>query len=215
MRAKQSEFGFALPHGQGMGGRIAASGTPIIIEDYRNSPYRHPSVTDIVDSEQIRSAIGLPVHTRQGEEKSEHVAGVLYVTRRIVKPFSLAEQLLVQRLTHLLEPLPPLLRPSSFLSPGLKPVSPEKAAWQKLILQANRIESLETWVSQFIKGTIIVTDNDGQPYVFARSQQLEHLRAAFANSTDGVQVLSLDAPGVPLLGQVNLRSGIPLPPADW
>ncbi len=215
MGAKQSGFGFVLPLGQGMGGYIAASGTPIIIEDYRNSPYRHPSVAGIVDSEQLLSAIGLPVRSRIGQERSEHVAGVLYAARRIVKPFSLAEQLLLQRLTHLLEPLHQPTRPSSFLSPGLKPVSEQQAAWYKLILQANHIENLEKWISQFIKGTIIVTDGDGHPYVFAKAKQLEHLRAANASSTDGIQVISLDAPGVSSPGQVYLRSGIALPPAAW
>src|SRR5204863_3508668 len=165
--------------------------------------------------EQARSAIVLPVHSHIGQERSEHVAGVLYAARRTVKPFSLAEQLLVQRLTSLLEPLPALRRPATFLSPGLSPVSEQKAAWNKLILQANRIENLETWVNQFIKGTIIVTDSDGRPYVFSRHEQLKHLRASFDSSMDGVQVISLDAHGVSSPGQIYLRSGIVLPPADW
>jgi sugar diacid utilization regulator len=216
MGTKQSGFGFAIPRGQGVGGRVAASGTPImIVEDYRNSPYRHPNVSAIVDREQIRSGIILPVRTRQGQEKSGPVTGILYVTRRAVKPFSLAEQLLVQRLTHLLEPLPPPTRPPSFRSPGLPKVPDEKATWHKLILHANRIESLETWIGQFIQGTIIVTDSEGRPYTSARAEQLEHLRASFDRSMDGVQVISLDAPDVSLPGQVYLRSGVPLPPTSW
>jgi sugar diacid utilization regulator len=216
MGAKQSGFGFAIRRGQGAGGYVAASGTPIlIVEDYLNSPYRHPSVSDIVDSEQIRSALALSVHSRIGQENSGKVAGILYAARRVVQPFTLAERLLVQRLTSLLEPLPLLVRPASFLSPGLEPISEQKAAWHKLILQANRIESLETWVAQFIKGTIIVTDSDGRPYVFARSEQLEHLRVSFERSEDEVLAISLSAPGVALPGQVYLRSGIALPPNDW
>jgi hypothetical protein len=218
--AKQSGFGFAIPRGQGMGGRVAAFGIPIMIEgDYRNSPYRHPSVSAIVDREQIRSAIALPVRTHQDQdqdqERSGPVRGILYVTRRTVKPFSLAEQLLVQRMTYLLEPLPTPARPSSFLMPGLPNVPDEKAAWHKLILRANRIESLETWIGQFIQGTIIVTDSDGRPYVSARAEQLKHLRASFDRSMDDVQVISLSAPGVSLPGQVYLRSGVPLPPPEW
>jgi sugar diacid utilization regulator len=216
MGAKQSGFGFALRRGQGVGGYVAASGTPIlIVEDYRNSPYRHPSVSDIVDSEQIRSALALSVRSRIGQEMSGNVAGILYVARRVVQPFSLAERLLVQRLTGLLEPLPMLVRPSSFLVPGLQPISDQKVAWHKLVLQAKRIETLETWVDQFIKGTIIVTDSDGRPYVFARKEQLEHLRASFDRSMDGVLAISLEAPGVSLPGRIYLRSGITLPPADW
>ena len=216
MGAKQDEFGFVLPSGHGIGGYIVTSGTPLMtIEDYRNSPYRDPSISDIVDSEQVRSVIALPVRSRTGQETSRNITGILYITRRTIKPFSLAEQLLAQRLTSLLEPLPPAVRPSSFLSPGLSPVSEQKAAWNKLILQANRIENLETWVNQFIKGTIIVTDSDGKPYVFSRHEQLKHLQASFDSSLDGVQVISLDAPGVSSPGQIYLRSGIVLPPADW
>jgi sugar diacid utilization regulator len=213
--AKHNGFGFVLPRGQGMGGRVAASGNPILIEDYRNSPYRHPSVADIVDSEQLRSGIALPVHARIGQEGSKHVSGVLYAARRTVKPFSLAEQLLMQRMILLLEPLHPPTRPSSFLAPGLKPISEEKTAWHKLVLQANHIENLERWVSQFIKGTIIVTDNDGRPYVSTRAEQLERLRTAFERSIDGVQLISLGTPDLALPGQVYLRSAIALPPRSW
>ena len=217
MGAKQSGFEFVLPSGHGIGGHIITSGIPILtVEDYRNSPYRDPSVSDIVDSELIRSIIALPVRSYIGQKRSEHVSGVLYATRRTIKPFSLAEQLLLQRLIHLLEPLClPTTRPSSFLMPGLKPVSEQQSAWYKLILQANHIENLEKWVSQFIKGTIIVTDHDGHPYVLAHREQLEHLQSAKASSMEGVQVIPLDAPGVSLPGRVYLRSGISLPPASW
>jgi hypothetical protein len=216
MGAEQSGFGFVLPRGRGMGGYVATSGTSILVaEDYRNSPYRHPSVSDIVDNEQVRSALALPVRSRRGQGKSGPVGGVLYVTRRIVKPFSLTEQLLVQRLVHRLEPLHLPTRPSTFLSPGLSTIPDQRAALYKLVLQANRIESFETWVSQFIKGTVIVTDGDGYPYVSSRREQLERLRASLDSSMDGVQVISLSAPDVSLPGQVYLHSGIALPPADW
>ena len=214
--AKQNGFGFALPRGHGVGGRIAAYGTPIVIVgDYRNSPYRDPSVSNVVDGEQIRSAFALPVRSHTGQETSAHVAAVLYATRRTVTPFSLSERLLVQRLARLLEPLPLASRPSSFLSPGLPHFPDQKAAWYDLVLHANRIESLEAWTDQFIKGTVIVTDSDGRPYVSARSEQLEQVRAASGSQADAVQVLSLNAPGVALPGQIYLRSSIPLPPPEW
>jgi sugar diacid utilization regulator len=209
--ARQSGFGFVVPYGHGLGGHIIASGKSIPpVDDYRNSPYRDRSVSDIVDSEQLRSVIALPVRSRIGQERSEYVAGVLYAARRTVKPFSLAEQLLVQRLTHLLEPLPPLTRPTTFL-----PIFKQKVVWYKLVRDANRIESLEIWIGQLIKGTIIVTDNDGHPYVPAHREQLERLRDSYDNSRDGVQVIPLGAPDVSLSGQVYLRSAIALPPPDW
>ncbi len=214
--AKQSGFGFTIPRGEGVHGRIFTSGSQIAgVDDYRNSQYRYPDVRDIVDSEHLRSVLALPVRTLQGQERSEQIAAILYVARRNVKPFSLAEQLLVQRMTRLLEPLPLLTRPPSFLSPGLPSVPDQKAAWYKLIMHANRIESLETQIGQFIKGTIIVTDSDGRPYLSAHHKQLERLRASLDSPIDGVQVISLSAPDVSLPGQVYLRSAIALPPDDW
>ncbi len=113
--AKHSGFGFALPLGRGVGGRIAAYGTPIV-GDYRNSPYRDPSVCDIIDGEDIRSGLALPVRYHAGDASNPRVAAVLYVTRRTTTPFSLSERLLVQRLAGLIEPLPSASRPPSFVS---------------------------------------------------------------------------------------------------
>jgi TIR domain-containing protein/GAF domain-containing protein len=216
MGAKQGGFGFAVPRGKGAGGYVATSGTQVlVVEDYRNTLYRHPSVSDSVDSEQIRSVLALPVRSQRGDERNGHITGILYATRRTVKPFSLAEQLLVQRMTRLLEPLPPPTRPSSFLSPGLPSLPDQKVAWHKLVLHANRIDSLENWIGQYIKGSVVVTDSDGRPYLSERDEQLEYLRTAYAGSMDGVQVISLDAPGVSMPSQVYLRSAIPLPPREW
>jgi len=215
MGAKQSGVGFAVPHGYGVGGRIAATGMPIVVDDYRNSPYRHPSVSDAADTEQIRSGICLPVRSRIGQKKGEGVVGILYTTRRIVKPFSLAEQLLVQRVTHLLEPLPPPTRSVSYFSPGLPPAQNQQVAWHKHVLHAHRIEGLEIWMSHFIEGTLIVTDSDGRPYVSARSQQLERLQVGFNSEMDGVEVISLSAAGASLPGKIYLCSSIALPPPEW
>ena len=121
--AKQSGFGYVIPRGHGVDGHVAASGIPIIVEDYRNSQYRHPSVRDIMDGEEVRSVLALPVRTYIGQERSEQIAGILYAMRRTVKPFSLAERLLVQRMIHLLEPLPlPFTRQASFILPCLPSV---------------------------------------------------------------------------------------------
>jgi hypothetical protein len=216
MGAKRSGFGFVLPQGRGIGGNISAHGIPrLIIKDYRNSRYRDTSISETVDSEQVRSVIALPVRARGEQEKGDRVAGILYIVRRTVNPFSVAERLLVQRTTHLLEPLRPLTRPLSVLSPGLPPISDRRAAWYKLIAHTRRIEDLESWIGQFVKGTIIVTDSDGHPYVSARNEQLEHLKTALDSSVGGVQVISLKASGMSLPGQVYLRSTIALPPTGW
>ncbi len=95
--AKDGGFGFALPRGRGVGGRVIAYGEPIALSDYRNSPYRDSSVSDIVDSEEIRAGLAVPVRTTPVFEQQGPVAAVLYATRRTATPFSLAERLLVQR----------------------------------------------------------------------------------------------------------------------
>ena len=129
----------AVPRGRGVGGRMVTYGTPIVvIKDYLTCSYRDPSTASFADDEQIRSLIALPVHSRQGQEMTREVGGVLYISRRTVKPFSLAERLLAQRMTRLLEPLRPLTRPSSFLMPDLLPVADLKPAWYKDVLHANQ-----------------------------------------------------------------------------
>ncbi|GAC1350905.1 MAG: hypothetical protein NVSMB27_37930 [Ktedonobacteraceae bacterium] len=233
--AKHNGFGFALARGQGVGGRVAAYGTPIV-GDYRNSPYRDPSVCDIIDGEQIRSGIALPVRYHTAPDTGAHVAAVLYATRRTVTPFSLAERLLVQRLARLLEPLPLEIRSPSFFLPGVQHLPDHKAAWYDIVLHANRIEVVEAWATQLIKGTVIITDRDGSPYLLAHSEQLEQIRATRLSQQDAVQVLSLAAPFVDLPGQVTATAGlvtataglvtataglvylcpsIPLPPPRW
>jgi sugar diacid utilization regulator len=214
--AKRSGFGFVLPQGHGIAGHIVTRSIPrLIIKDYLNSRYRDPSISEVVDSELVRSVVALPVRSRREHDQSEQVAGVLYAVRRTVTPFTLAERLLLQRSTSSLEPLCPLARPFSILSPGLPAISDRRAAWYALISRTQRLEDLELWISQFIKGTMIVTDSEGRPYLSARSEQLERLRVAFEQSMDGVQVISLNASDMPLPSQVYLRSSIALPPPGW
>jgi sugar diacid utilization regulator len=212
--AQHSGFGFALPQGHGVGGRVAAYGT-IVLGDYRNSPYRDPSVSDIVDNEQVRSGMALPVRYNTARDTSAHVAAVLYATRRTVTHFSLAECLLVQRLVSLVEPIPVEIRPPSFFLPAVPRPSDQKAAWYDLILHASRVETVEAWASQVVKGAVIVTDSDGHPYVFAHSEQLEQLKASRASRPDAAQVVSLAAAGVHSPGQVYLCPAVALPPPQW
>ena len=212
--AKHNGFGFALPPGHGVGGRVAAYGVPIV-GDYRNSPYRDPSVCDMIDGEDIRSGLALPVRYHTADTSNPRVAAVLYVTRRTTTPFSLSERLLVQRLAGLLEPLPFASRPPAFVSPGVQRFPDYKAAWYDVMLHANRVEALEAWVSQLIKGRAIVTDSDDQPYVFAHSGRLEQLKAARDSEGERAQVISLAAPGVSLPGKVYLWPSVPLPPPTW
>ncbi len=215
--AKHSGFGFALARGQGVGGRVAAYGKPIV-GDYRNSPYREPGVCEIIDSESVRSGLALPVRYHIAPEGGPHVAAVLYATRRATTYFSLAERLLVQRLVRLLEPFPLESRPASFVAPGIQHLPNHKMVWYDLVLHANQIEAVEIWASQLIKGAVIVTDSDGSPYVLAHSEQLEQIRSSLSIKPDAAQVLSLATSGASegsASGHVYLCPSIALPPDNW
>ncbi len=213
--AKQSGFRFALRRGHGVGGRVIAYGEPIALPDYLNSPYRHPSVSDIVDAEEIRAGMAVPVRAASLLEQQGPVAAVLYATRRTVTPFSLAERLLVQRQAGLLESLSLEARSASLFVPGVQQLPDHKAGWHDLVLHADRIEAVEAWASQLIKGVVIVTDSEQRPYVLTHSEQLEQICASRNSQPDAVQVLSLAVPGVRLPGQVYLCPSIALPPAQW
>jgi len=213
--AKDGEFGFVLPRGRGVGGRVIAYGEPIALPDYLNSPYRDSSVSAIVDAEKIRAGMAVPVRAASALEQQGPVAAVLYATRRTVTPFSLAERLLVQRQARLLEPLSLAVRSPSFSLPGVQQLPDYKAEWHDIVLHADRIEAVEAWASQLIKGVVIVTDSEQHPYVLTHSEQLEQICAPRSSQLGAVQVLSLAAPGVRQPGQVYLCPSIALPPAQW
>jgi sugar diacid utilization regulator len=216
--AKDNNFGFSLPRGHGLGGRVIAYGKPMEVTDYRNSPYRdEPRVSAIVDSEQIRSGMALPVRYYTAPDTGTPVTAVLYATRRTVAPFTQAERLLAQSQAFLLGRLTLETRtPSFFVSNPKKQYLPDhKTVWHNLVLHGNRIEEVEAWASQLIKGAVIVTNSDGNPYVWAHSEQLESIRASADDPREAVYELSLTAPGVHEPGHVYLCPSIPLPPPQW
>ena len=213
--ARRGKFGFALQHGQGVGGRVMAYGEPIALPDYLNSPYRHPSVSGIVDAEEIRSGMAVPVRATAALDQQGPVAAVLYATRRTVTPFSLAERLLVQRQADLLASLSLEARSPSHFVPDIQQLSDDKSEWHDIVLHAERMEVVEAWASRLIKGAVIVSDSEQHPYVLTHGEQLEQIRASRGSQPGEVQVVSLAAPGVRLPGQVYLCPSIALPPAQW
>ena len=207
--AKHSGFGFTLPRGRGLGGNAAASGTLILIDDSRNSSYRDPSVSDIVDREHMRTAIAMPVRFRADSHPDAPVEAVLYTTRRTLRPFSPTEKLLIQRQGHLFQQISLEKRSRPFFLPT--PLSEFQTVWQELVLHANRIEAVEEWASQVVRGSVIVTDPDGYPYAATQSEHLEEIH----DRSEAAQVLPLTAPGVARPGKVYLWPSISLPPFQW
>jgi sugar diacid utilization regulator len=213
--ARHSGFGFALPLGQGMGGRVVVRGKLMEVADYRNYSYRDPGVCDTVDGEQLRSGLALPIAYNRTSDKNAPVAAVLYVTRRAVSPFTLTERLLIQRQASAFDQITIENHSRSFFMPSIYSLPKHKMAWHDLILHANHIGAVEMWACQLIKGPVIVTDNNGSPYVLAHSEVLEHMQAPNSEQADRTQVLSLVAPGVHLPGTVYLCPSITLPPPLW
>ncbi len=213
--AQDRGFGFALPRGHGMGGRVVVQGKLMEVADYRNYSYRDPEVCDTVDAEQLRSGLALPISFHRTTDKSAPVAAVLYATRRTVSPFSLTERLLMQRQAYAFEQVTVEKPTRSFFLPGIYSLPEYKTTWHDLILRANHIEAVEAWASQLIKGPVIVTDNNGSPYVLAHSDQLEVMQETESDRSGTTQIISLAAPGVHLPGTVYLCPSIPLPPSLW
>src|SRR5699024_8365178 len=95
-----SQFGFDLPIVHGIGGHVAQLQTLIQVSDYRNCAYRYNEVSSAVDGEDVRSVLALPI-----KDHEAHTSGVLYVSNRHIKPFSLHTKLMLLRLGQEIEPL--------------------------------------------------------------------------------------------------------------
>jgi signal transduction histidine kinase/integral membrane sensor domain MASE1 len=76
----------------GLGGEVVASGRPYRTPDVRQDPNLLPDRLPIVEQEGVRSSLIVPV---LGDEKIE---GLIYVSRRSVRPFSDHEETVGQRL---------------------------------------------------------------------------------------------------------------------
>lgn len=70
-----------LPLGQGIGGRVATEGRPIVVRDYARDPRRVPVLKALIDTEELRSSICVPIRA------DELIIGVLYVSQRELRTF--------------------------------------------------------------------------------------------------------------------------------
>lgn len=171
--AMDSGFGFELPLGQGVGGRAFAGGKTLEIPDYRNCQYRYPGVSDVTDSEGVRSTLAIPVRSA-----SPGAGAVLYAVRRSVDPFTPAQRILLSRLVRSVEPVPELI-PSSrwFFAAGEDGMKAAKSELRKILLNSNRPQEVEKWLERLVRGTAILTDARSRPYVPANAGRLERLRS--------------------------------------
>ncbi len=204
--AKNSGFGFELPLGEGVGGRVFTRGEAFDIPDYRNCQYRYPGVSDATDDEGVRSVLALPV--RGGGERS---GGVLYAVRRTVAPFSDADRALLLRVKGDIEPVSGAwTAPRRFFTSGLDYLKMKKNDLRRLLLECDRVRELETWLEQLLGGPAILTDCMGHPYVPANLDRLERLQL---HSGDDLRTFPLNGPGA--RGRLHLRPSADLPLEGW
>src|SRR5699024_260037 len=95
-----SQFGFELPIGPGIGGQVAQHQNLIQVSDYRNCAYRYNEVSSAVDGEHDRSVLALPI-----KDHEAHTSGVLYVRNRHIKAVSRHTERMLRRLRQGIEPL--------------------------------------------------------------------------------------------------------------
>jgi signal transduction histidine kinase/CheY-like chemotaxis protein len=81
-----------LGPGKGLGGRVLTAGRPYRTADARADPAVHPEHLGVIEAEGIRSGLIVPIH---GEDRVE---GLIYVSRRTVRPFGGHEETICQRL---------------------------------------------------------------------------------------------------------------------
>lgn len=210
--AQDSGFGFELPLGQGVGGRAFASDEVFEIPDYRNCQYRYPGVSDITDSEKVRSTLAVPVHGADPQ-----TGGVLYAVRRKVAPFSRAERALLRRLGRSVEPVPgpsPVSR--HFFPSGVDRVEASKATLRRILLDSTQPQDVESWLGRLIKGPAILVDHAGRPYVPANADRLERLRDADREDGPRLRVVPLPDRGMAGdRGSLQLWPSVKLPLPGW
>jgi signal transduction histidine kinase/integral membrane sensor domain MASE1/CheY-like chemotaxis protein len=78
--------------GQGLGGHVLATGRPVRTADVREDPRAHADHRGLVELEEIRSGLVVPI---RGEDRIE---GLIYVSRRRVAPFTEHDEIVCQRL---------------------------------------------------------------------------------------------------------------------
>src|SRR5699024_4158682 len=149
-----SQFGFELPIGHGIGGQVAQHQNLIQVSDYRNCAYRYNEGGSAVDGEDVRSVLALPI-----KDYEAHTSGVLYVSNRHIKPFSLHTKLMLLRLGQRIEPLTKQKKSQSYFvnNRHSNVIQYKKQELRKLTEHARKTEEITTWLAEFLNGKVITT----------------------------------------------------------
>lgn len=206
--ARDGGFGFELPLGQGVGGRAFAGERTLEVPDYLNCQYRYPGVSDVTDSEEVRTTLAVPVRGADAR-----TGAVLYAVRREISPFSPTERLLLGRLAQGIGPLPGARVPGqySFPIPG-RPEGSAKSELRRMVLEQPEVRELEDWIERLVKGTTVLVDRALRPYVPAKADGFEQLLGSDREPV----VVPLEHPRIPAgRGSLYLWPSVDLPPDGW
>jgi len=172
-------FGFNLPIGEGVGGRVVDKAIIMRVDDYLYTPYRYPGVDRVIDDESVRSGLIAPVR-RNGE-----TLGVVYVTQRSLQPFNWEDQLVMKKFLSLMEHTD--ISTPFFKSGSLSSVNEMdhqlRPAWHEAILQALNPEVLCRWLETQLQLQVVLQSTDNHPLIAGGTEKLNHLRHMYGLPT--------------------------------
>jgi hypothetical protein len=206
--ARDGGFGFELPLGQGVGGRAFAGERTLEVPDYLNCQYRYPGVSDVTDSEEVRTTLAVPVRGADAQ-----TGAVLYAVRCEISPFSPTERLLLSRLAQGIGPLPGARVKGQYSFPvSGHPAGSAKSELRRMVLEQPEVRELEAWIEHLVKGTTVLVDRALRPYVPAKADRFEELLASDREPV----VVPLEHPRIPAgRGSLYLWPSVDLPPDGW
>lgn len=172
-------FGFNLPIGEGVGGRVVDKAVIMRIDDYLHTPYRYPGVDRVVDDESVRSGLIAPVK-RNGE-----IIGVAYVTQRSMQPFNWEDQLVMKKFLWLMEhtDVSTPFFTSGSLSVELGTDHQLRTDWHAAILQALNPEVLCQWLETHFQAQVILQSTDNHSLTTGGAEKINHLRHMYGLPT--------------------------------
>src|SRR5699024_7749803 len=102
----------------------------------------------------VRSVLALPI-----KDHEAHTSGVLYVSNRHIKPFSLHTKLMLLRLGQGIEPLTKQKKSQSYFvnNRHSNVIQYKKQELRKLTEHARKTEEITTWLAEFLNGKVITT----------------------------------------------------------
>ncbi|HZW67028.1 MAG TPA: helix-turn-helix domain-containing protein [Pseudogracilibacillus sp.] len=176
--SRNSDFGFLLPLGEGIGGLAAAKQTVLQVPDYQNCAYRYENVSGTVDDEKIRTVFALPL-----KDNDSNTSGILYVGNRTVNPLPLHKKFLLLRLGNQLEPIVKRNEVKQFFTTMEKDnfFKQEKSSLREIGQSARSFTEVERWLAKLLQGDVLIIDAEGKPYQISETTKAKReVREAYS-----------------------------------